>query len=68
MTIKLLGFNNDTYKVDSLKNMARQKGGTFSTKFNITGFEQNMPQGRAFKRQWLQILIDRNDKTVYTGV
>ena len=51
MTIKLLGFNNDTYKVDSLKNMARQKGGTFSTKFNITGFEQNMPQGRAFKRQ-----------------
>ena len=45
ITMKLLGFINDTYKVDSIKIMARQKRGASSTKFNITGFEQNMLQG-----------------------
>ena len=32
-------------KVDSIKNMIRQKRSLSSSKFNITGFEQNMPQG-----------------------
>ena len=39
--MKLLGFINHTYKVDSIKNMTRQKRGTSSL---ITGFEQNMSQ------------------------
>ena len=43
--MKLLGFISDTYKVDCIKNMTRQKRGTFSIKFSITGLEQNMPQG-----------------------
>ena len=38
----LLDFIIDTYKVDSIKNMARQKQGISSTKFNITGFEQKV--------------------------
>ena len=45
ITMKLLGFINDTYKVDNIENITRQERGTSSTKFNITGFEQNMPQG-----------------------
>ena len=57
-TIKLLGFINDTYKVDSIKNMARQERGTSSTKFNITGFEQNMPQGDT----WQELLNDNEYK------
>ena len=32
--------------------MARQKRGTSSTMFNITGFEQNMPQGN----NWQELL------------
>ena len=31
---------NDTYKVDSIKNMARQKRGASFTNFNITVFEK----------------------------
>ena len=31
-------------KVDSIKNIARQKRGISSTKFNITGFQKNIPQ------------------------
>ena len=54
ITIKLFGFINDAYKVDSIKNMARHKRGTCSTKFNITGFEQNMPQGN----NWRDFLND----------
>ena len=50
--MKLLVFINDTYKVDSIKNMTRQKGGTSSTKFNNTDFEQNMPQGN----NWQELL------------
>ena len=42
--MKLLGFINDTYKVDFTKNMTKQKRDTSSTKFNITGFEENIPQ------------------------
>ena len=41
--MKLLEFINGTYKVDFIKNMTKHKQGTSSTKFNITGFEQNMP-------------------------
>ena len=52
--MKLLGFINDTYKVDSIKNMTRQKRGTSSTKFNNTGFEQNMPQNN----NWQELLND----------
>ena len=63
---------NDTYKVDSIKNMKRQERGTSSTKFNILGFEQNMPQGKTSQ----ELLNDNEckdqlikiDKTVYTGV
>ena len=47
--MKLLGFINNTYKLDSIKNMTKQKRGTSSTKFNITGFEQNMPRGNTWK-------------------
>ena len=36
--MKLLGFINETYKVDSIKNMTRQKQGTSSTNFNITEY------------------------------
>ena len=35
-----MGFINDTYMVDNINNIARQKPGTFSTTFNFTGFEQ----------------------------
>ena len=42
ITMKLLDFIIDTYKVDSIKNMARQKQGISSTKFSITGFEQKV--------------------------
>ena len=45
ITMKLLGFINNTCKVYSTENMARQKRGASSNKFNITGFEQDMPQG-----------------------
>ena len=31
-----MGFINDTYKVDGIKNMTKQKRGTSSIKFNIT--------------------------------
>ena len=48
-TMKLLGFINDTYKVDSIENMTRQKQGTSCIKFNNTGFEQNMPEGKNWK-------------------
>ena len=56
--MKLLGFINDTYKVDSIKNMTRKKRGTSSTKFNITGFGQNMPQGN----NWQEPLNDSEYK------
>ena len=56
--MKLLGFLNATYKVDSIKNMTRQKRGIFSTNFNITGFEQNMRQGKT----WQGLLNDNKYK------
>ena len=43
--MKTLVFINDVYKADSISNMVKQKQETVSTKFNITGFEQHMPQG-----------------------
>ena len=56
ITMKLLRFINDTYKVDSMKNITRQKQGTSFTKFNITGFEQNIPQGN----NWKELFNDLN--------
>ena len=56
--MKLLGFIKDTYKVDSIKNMTRQERGTSFTKFNITGFEQNMPQ----RDTWQEYLNDNGYK------
>ena len=56
--MSLLGFINDTYKVGSIKNMKRQERGTSSIKFNITGFEQNMPQGN----NWKELLNDSQYK------
>ena len=56
--MKLLGFINDTYKVGSIKNMKRQERGTSSIKLNITGFEQNMPQGN----NWQELLNDSQYK------
>ena len=53
-----MGFINDTKKVDSIKNMTRQKPGTFFTKFNNTGAEQNMPQGN----NWKELLDDTEYK------
>ena len=41
-----------------IENMARQKRGTCSTKFNITGFEQNMPQ----VNNWQDVLNDNEQK------
>ena len=49
---------NNTYKVDNIKNMKRQERGTSSTKFNITGFEQNMLQGKT----WQELLSDNEYK------
>ena len=57
ITIKLLGFINDTYKVDSINNITRQERGMSSTKFSITSFEQNMPQGDTW-----QELLNNNTK------
>ena len=48
--MKLLGFINDMYKIDSIKNMTRQRRYTSLTKFSITGFEQNMPQGNNWQK------------------
>ena len=56
--MKLLGFINDMYKVDGIKNMTRLERGTSSTKLNITGFEQNMPQGDT----WKELLNDNEYK------
>ena len=71
ITMKLLRFINYTYKIDSIKNMARQKRGTSPAKVNITGFEQNMPQGN----NWQEFLKDSEykdplieDETVCTRV
>ena len=47
--MKLLGFIKYTYKIDSIKNMTRQKRGTSCNKFDITGFEQNMSQGKSWQ-------------------
>ena len=58
ITMKLLGFINDMYKVDSIKNMRRQERGTSSTEFSIPGFEQNMPQGDT----WQELLNDNEYK------
>ena len=58
ITMKLSGFINDTYKVDSIKNMTRKKRGTSSTKFNIICFGQNMPQGD----NWQELLNDSEYK------
>ena len=58
ITMKLLGFINDTYKVDSIENMRRQKRGISSTKLNNTGFEQNMPEGK----NWQELLNDSQYK------
>ena len=41
-----------------IENMARQKRGTCSTKFNITGFEQNMPQ----VNNWQDVLNDNEQE------
>ena len=62
ITMKLLGFINDTYKVDSIKNLTRQKRGTSSTKFNNTDFEQNMPQGN----NWQELLNNSQYKDQLT--
>ena len=56
--MKLLGFINDMYQVDSIKNMTRQKRFTVSTKFNITGSEQNMLQDN----NWEGLLNDSEYK------
>ena len=56
--MKLLGFINDACKVDSIKNMARQKRVTSFTKFSIIGFEQSMPQGN----NWQEFLNDSENK------
>ena len=53
-----MGFINDTYKVDSITNMTRQERGTSFTKFNITCFEKNMPQGDT----WQELLNDNECK------
>ena len=58
ITAKLFGFINGTYKVHSIKNMTRQKQGTFSTKFKITDFEQIMPQ----INNWQELLNDSEYK------
>ena len=58
ITIKLLGFINETYNLDSIKNITRQERGTSSTNFKITGFEQNMPQGDT----WQGLLNDNEYK------
>ena len=58
ITVKLLVFINDTYNVDSIKIMARQERGTSFTKFNITGFEQSIPQGDT----WEELLNDNEYK------
>ena len=47
--MKLLEFIKYTYKIDSIKNMTRQKRGTSCNKFDITGFEQNMSQGNSWQ-------------------
>ena len=62
ITMKLLGFINNTYKVDGIKNMTRLEGGTSSTKLNITGFEQNIPQGDT----WKELLNDNEYKDQLT--
>ena len=49
--MKVLEFINGTYKVDSIKNMIRQKRSAPSTKFKITGFEQNMTQGNNWQER-----------------
>ena len=57
-TIKLLGFINNTYKVDITKNMTGQKRGTSFAKFHNAGFEQNMPQDN----NWQDLLKDSEYK------
>ena len=47
--LELLGLINETYKLGNIKNMTRQERGTSCSEFNITGFEQNMPQGKPGK-------------------
>ena len=59
--MKLLGFINGTYKIDFIKNMTKQKRGTTSTKFNITGFEQNMPQSNKWQEFLNDIYKDHKD-------
>ena len=49
ITMELLRFMNDMHKVDSIKSKTRQKRSTSSTKFDITGFEQNMLQGNTWQ-------------------
>ena len=61
ITMKLLGFINGTYKIDFIKNMTKQKRGTTSTKFNITGFEQNMPQSNKWQEFLNDIYKDHKD-------
>ena len=56
--MKLLEFVNDTYKVDFIKNMTKQKRGTSFTNFHITGFEHNMPQSN----NWQELLDDSEYK------
>ena len=58
INMKLVGFINDTYKVDSIKNMSRQNREISSSKFKITDFEQNMPQGN----NWQKLLNDSEYK------
>ena len=74
ITMKLLGFINDTYKVGSIKNIPRQKRSTSSTKFEIAGFEKNMPQGNTwqellnvseYKGQLIQIIKQNVLEFVY---
>ena len=56
--MKLLVFISDAYKVDSIKNMTRQKQGFSPIKFNITSSEQIMLQGN----NWQELLNDSEEK------
>ena len=50
---KLVGRTSlEPLMLNRVKNMTRQKRGTSSTKFNITGFEQNIPQGNNWEKLW----------------
>ena len=50
---KLVGRTSlEPLMLNRVKNMTRQKRGTSSTKFNSTGFDQNIPQGNNWEKLW----------------